>query len=113
MATIDDIALAVLDRLEESRISPQFWNKQAEIYAFVSEAMNEATLITGEPQIFDPIPLPVVEDQTLQLMPDNAIALLKLEGISGAIKKTSIWDLDQLQLGWEDDTGDEPVYWFP
>lgn len=120
MSTISDLEVLVLDRLEESRISPQFWDVQREIRVFLVEAMNEATLITGEPQIRftnssatgNPLTLPA--NQTVMNLTGDIplFGLMRLES-AGQVLKTSLWDLDRMLPGWEADVGSVPDYWFP
>lgn len=122
-SVINDLSILVLDRLEESRSNPKFWNVQDEIYNFILEAMNEASLITGEPQnkfladvVFNQ-PLVLPANQTLiDLSKSTPIfGMMRLES-GGVVKKTTLWDMDRMLPGWENDTGnagDLPDYWFP
>lgn len=113
MGTIADIEARVLDRLEESRTSPQFWNLQNEVRPAIVEAMNEASLITGEPEVRSSSATTVPQSTTLQAMPAGALAIVRVEGTSSlSISKTSVWDLDHNTPGWQNDTGDIPRMWF-
>jgi hypothetical protein len=118
--TINDLVPLVLDRLEESRTNPIFWDVPKEIVVFLVEAMNEATLITGEPEIrFDTSlktksQLTLPANQTVMTFSGDIplFGMMRLES-SGQVKKTTVWDMDRMLPGWENDTGDLPDFWFP
>lgn len=113
--TMSYIAQRIQDRLEEPSGPGIFWNLGDEIYPFLVEAMNEATLITGEPQVraTSVTTIPVSTVFTPLAMPSDGIAMLRIEGPNGPLKKCWIWDLDKQYPGWEIQTGDSPRYWFP
>lgn len=117
MTTIADIETRVQARLEETADDiGTFWLVQNEIRPAIIEAMNEATLITGEPQVrakaVFTIPASVVF--TPLSLPSDAIALLRIEGANSLpTKKCWLWDLDKQFPGWETKTGDVPRFWFP
>lgn len=112
--TVGAIAQGVSNRLEES--DPAFWSIEGEIFPAIVEGMNEATLITGEPQVrpsevFSVFPSTVFAPLS---MPAGAVALTRVEG-SGNLQVKRCWmsDLDKHFPGWETAVGDEPKYWFP
>lgn len=114
MAQISDIEQRVLDRLEEG--SATFWDLEKEIRVFIVEAMNEATLITGEPQIRASAiyTIPASTVFTPLQLPADALALLRVEGAGSLpVQKAWMWDLDKQYPGWETATGDVPLYWVP
>jgi hypothetical protein len=117
MTTIADIEQRVQFRLEEQADDiGTFWSVQNEIRPTIVEAMNEATLITGEPQVRAKVTftIPASTVFTPLVMPTDAIALLRVEGPGGLpTKKCWIWDLDKQFPGWETMTGDTPRYWVP
>jgi len=120
VSTINDLVPLVLDRIEESRTNPIFWDVQKEIMVFLVEAMNEAALITGEPEIrysnslttSSQLTLPA--NQTVMTFSGDVplFGMMRLES-SGQVKKTTVWDMDRMLPGWENDTGDAPDFWFP
>lgn len=113
MSTLSSLGSVVLQRLEENPASPQFWQTVTEIYPFLVEAMNEAALITGEPQFRNSTPFTLAANTTYFNVPSDCVALLRVEG-GNQIQKTSIWDLDREIPGWENDkNGTQPDYWFP
>ena len=119
--TIGGIGLMVQDRAEETRGSPgQFWQYPYEISQLVTESLNEAALISGEPQTACTIP--IIPNQTVQPMPPWITALLRLEFNGTPIQKTSLWNLDRFLPYWEQQTpntsiGPDPSgngpFWFP
>jgi hypothetical protein len=93
MPILSDIATRVFNRLEENPASPEFWTTQ-EIYDIIIEGMNEAALLTGEPQQRNS-PSALTLNQTFQTMPAGSLALLRVEDQnSKPVPKTSVWDLD-------------------
>ena len=121
MSNISNLEVLVLDRLEESRTNSQFWSVQNEIRVFLVEAMNEAALLTGEPEIrystnqglaggslVLPPGLNVIQlNENVPLF-----GMMRLES-SGTVKKTTVWDMDRMLPGWENDVGNVPDFWFP
>lgn len=116
-STISSIEIGVQNRLEELPDDVGiFWQVQPELRPLIVEAMNLATLITGEPQVyatsvtnipastsFAPIPVPA-----------NALAITRIDGPGSlGVNKTYVQDLDRLLPGWEVATGSAPQYWFP
>lgn len=112
MSTISSIATRVCDRLEESETAPVFWSLQSEIYSAIAEAMNEAALITGTVEVAQPTPLTLPTNTTYIPMPANAIALLRVQA-PNMIQKTSLFTLDKMIPGWQNETGTAIRYWFP
>jgi hypothetical protein len=117
-----DLVPEVLDRLEESRTSPIFWNVPKEIAVFLVEAMNEATLLTGEPEIKFTNSLTTAPPSQLALPANTNVVtysgdipifgMMRLES-AGQVKKTTVWDMDRMTPGWENDVGNVPDFWFP
>ena len=116
MATISNLEVGVLDRLEEDRVTPKFWSVQDEIRPYLVEAMMEATLISGEPEIRRSTLFTIAADTTIHSVPSEAVALLRVQG-HVAIPKTTLWELDEMIDGWRSDTADVNndvlQYWFP
>jgi hypothetical protein len=111
--TIADLGLEVQDRLEEPRGTPgTFWSLQAELYPLLVEAMNAATLVTGEPQARGAAPYTLTPMSNVQPMPAGAVAILRVEG-PGQVLKTSVYDLDRFSPGWQGVLGSAITYWFP
>lgn len=121
MSTLQQLANAVQDKLEEPRGFGIYWNAQNEINPALVEAMNEAALITGDPEVRPGVVT------TLQVgggvagyppfiypMPTDALLIVRLDSTtSGAIKKITTCDLDRLYPGWEGQTGSTIKRWFP
>ena len=117
MATIADLELAVQQRLEETADDVgTFWSVQNEVRAAIVEAMNEATLISGEPQVRADVTTTIPASAAFAplVLPADAIALLRIEG-PGGLPVDKVWmsDLDRQLPGWETATGDVPKLWFP
>jgi hypothetical protein len=122
LANLNDLVPLVLDRIEEDRNDPQFWVVDKEIRVFLVEAMNEAALITGEPQIRFDRDLSQTNFTTLTLAANQTVfdfstniplfGMMRMES-AGTIFKTTMWDLDRIIPGWQNETGDVPKYWFP
>lgn len=110
--TISDLGLQILDRLEENRNSPEFWVLQDELYPLIVEQMNAATLMTGEPQARASASYTLTINSNLQAMPAGAVAILRVDG-PGTVLKTSVYDLDRFNPGWEGVSGPKVIYWFP
>lgn len=111
MATLSQLAQAVCNRIEETD-PPVFWNLQGEIYQFLVEAMNEAALITGEPQMQQVSDFTLAAGTSIFSTPATYIALLRIQAPNW-VMKTSLWDLDRNLPGWESDYGPTPKYWYP
>lgn len=111
MSTLATLAQAVFNRIEESN-PPVFWDLQGEIYPFLIEAMNEATMITGEPQMRQGNPFTLTANTTIFQIPSTMVALLRIQAPNW-VEKTSLWDLDRITPGWESDVGDTIDSWFP
>jgi hypothetical protein len=112
VTTLSDLADEVQDFLEEPNGPGIFWSRAAEIYPTLVEALNEAALITGEPEIRQGVPFTFPETTTVIQLPPNAIALLRVQAPQW-IPKTTIWDLDRMVPGWEADSGQTIDSWFP
>jgi hypothetical protein len=118
MATISNLETDVQRQLEEAPDdSGIFWSVANEIRPALVEAMNESTLITGEPQFraFSTLfTIPTSTVFTPLALPADCVALLRVEaGGSLPFQKYSLWDLDRSFPGWELTTGENPLAWFP
>lgn len=114
MSVIDDISTASLQMLEEvNPASPVFWSLP-EIRGIVLEAMCEASLITGEPEVREGVPITIVHGQTLQTMPPGAFAILRMELGGLQLRRVSVFDLDMDNNQWQNDLpANVPNDWFP
>ena len=110
--TISDLGSQLQDRLEEPRGLGIFWNLADELYPLIVEAMNAATLMTGEPQTRASVPYTLIPNNNLQPMPSDAVAILRVDG-PGTVMKTTVYDLDRFAYIWEGCKGDSIRYWFP
>jgi hypothetical protein len=118
MATISDLETDIQNQLEEAADDVGiFWSVANEIRPALVEAMNESTLITGDPQFraaSNLFTIPVTEVFTPLVLPADCVALLRVEGTgSTPFQKYSLWDLDRSLPGWELTTGPIPRAWFP
>jgi hypothetical protein len=112
MARLQDLAVRVYDRLEEDTFgAPIFWGTD-ETNAALVEGLFEAALISGEPQVRRTQPIAIAANQTLQPMPPDSIAIVRIES-GGVLYKTSVWDLDQMVPDWEQKSADAATHWFP
>jgi hypothetical protein len=112
--TLNALSLFVQDRLEETRGAPGvFWNVLNELYPLIVEGLNEAALITGEPQVRISSSLFTVPVNTrIFSLPQGSIALLRMEG-QDPIQKVMLHNLDRMLPGWEATNGPALQYWFP
>jgi len=117
MATISTLASDIQNQLEEPVGPGIFWDIDNEIFPDFVVALNESTLITGEPQFRAATSLFTIPTSTVftpLALPADAVALLRVEGPgSMAFQKYSLWDLDRHLPGWELSTGPNPLAWFP
>jgi hypothetical protein len=121
MSTFADIEVMVLDRIEEDRISPRFWSLQDEIRVFLVEALNELTLITGEPEFRSGSLFNIPANQTIHDLPADCLTLLRIES-ANPVTKTFLHRMDQFKPGWQADVigagefvsyPNEIQHWFP
>jgi hypothetical protein len=112
MATLSSLADEVQQRLEEPIGPGIFWSRTYEIYPMLVQAINEASLITGEPEVRQTTPFTITAGGNIFTTPGQAIAIIRIQAPNW-IPKTSVWDLDRMTPGWEADTGDAPDSWFP
>jgi hypothetical protein len=114
MAVMSDLEVLLQDRLEETRGFPgQFWLVQDELRPLINEGLNEAALITGEPQVRISTLFTLPASQRFNSLPAGSICLLRMEG-QEFIQKTTMFDLDTMNPTWESDpAGPVPLYWFP
>src|SRR6185437_2781738 len=114
MSTLSPLADEVQDRLEEPRSAGIFWSRTAEIYPALVEGMNEAMLITGDPELKLGTLFTSQPNKTWQTMPAGILVILRMQAPNGLpIKKESLVTLDRFQPGWQKDTGDTPLNWIP
>src|SRR5579872_2638931 len=119
MSLISDLEVEVQDRLEEARDGVGvFWKIQDELRPLIVEAMNVATIITGEPEIrpMGATALFTVQpNQTFQAMPAGALAILRVESAGQLpIKKVRVVDLDRMFWQWENAAPSDSIQaWFP
>jgi len=121
MPTIDDISAGVLRRLEEDTASPVFWNLPLEIRPIVLEALCEATLITGQPQVkLLSAPYTLTPSQTIQPAPavifsnHSVLAIIRIDINNQPLHKVSVFDLDMANKDWQNDLpAAAPNEWFP
>lgn len=117
MATISSIELGVQNRLEETADDVGiFWQVQPELRPLIVEAMNMATLITGEPQIYATAVTTIPSSTSFAPlpMPAGALAITRVDGPGSlGVDKCYVQDLDCFFPGWEVATGPAPQYWFP
>lgn len=112
MSTVADIATEVLRRLEEDPANSLFWNLASEVRPDVVEAMNELTLISGEPEIKDTALMTLAASTRFFTIPNGGLVLLRMEG-PGVIRKTNVYEMDLTRRGWLSETGDTVKRWFP
>jgi len=112
MSTLATLGALTQQRLEEPVGPGIFWSLQNEIYVTLVEAMNEACLITGEPEIRQSTPFTLTANTTVFTLPPAAMGLIRIQAPNW-LDKTSLWDLDRMLPGWESDLGTVPDYWFP
>lgn len=116
MAVIDDIATRVQDRLDEVEGSPGvFWNLQYELRPLVVEALFEATLLTGLPEIRQTAaPFEIPANTTFLNVPSGAVAIVRVEGCGLERNKVSLFDMDMDTPGWQTTpAAATPKRWFP
>lgn len=111
--TVASLEPQVCSRLEESYPNPVFWDLTHEIRPLIVEAMFEAALITGEPEVRLTSQTTITADSNIQTMPENAIAIIRMQGPKGMIRKTSVKDLDWIKPNWQMETGPNIKHWFP
>lgn len=120
--TIGGLGLMCQDRLEEERGTPgQFWTYPYEINQLVCETLNEAALISAEPQVVSPT-IPLFPNSFVQPMPPFMTAIVRMEFQGTPLLKTSLWHLDRFLPSWEQQPAQEDFgpdkygngpFWFP
>lgn len=98
--TINDLVADVQAKLRDA--SGVFWDVESEIRPAIVEACMEATLISGEPEVGSVLTA-IASGETFQAMPAGMVALTRIIGTS-RIPKTTMWDLDAFQPGWQGTT---------
>jgi len=102
VSTLSDLATQTFQRLEEP--TPTFWSQSLEVLPYLVEALNEACLITGEPQVRQSTVFTLAAATTFFNVPSNCVALLRMEG-PGHVHKTDWWTMDKMNPGWQGATG--------
>lgn len=113
---ISTIEQAVQFRLEETPDDIGiFWQVAPELRPLIVEAMNIATLITGEPQFraSSVFTIPASTSFTPIALPAGALALLRMDSAGTTVDKAYVQDLDNFSPGWEVAIGPAPQYWVP
>jgi hypothetical protein len=117
LSTISNIETLVQQRLEENPDDVGvFWLVQPELRPLIVEAMNLATLITGDPQITLNTTTTIGTSTvfTPNEMPAGALALLRVTYQGVPLQKVFVQDLDRHYPGWETVTpAAVPRFWFP
>lgn len=109
--TLGNLAKLTQLRLEENPLgsnpSSQFWDFNNELMPLVVEALNLATLISGDPQLVL-TGTSLLPNQTLQPMPPGLVAITRVEVAPGPglpsskpLRKTTVWTLDRMTPGWQ------------
>jgi hypothetical protein len=118
MSTIAQLEDDLQSQLDEAQDGVGiFWSVPNELRPALVEAMNEATVITGDPQFRAATSLFNIPTSTIftpLALPNDAVALLRVEGPGSlALHKYTVWDLDRHFPGWEVATGPTPLAWIP
>jgi hypothetical protein len=118
------IAEMTQDRIEESRGAHptyQFWQYTRELLPIITETLDIGTAISGEPEILVGS-LPLAANSYVQTLPGQLVAILSVAVPNTAtVRKTTLWDLDRFQWGWEQTAAQTSFtavnglgpYWFP
>lgn len=121
MSTIASLAAAVQNKLEEPVGAGIYWNAANEINPALVEGMNEAALITGDPEVRPGVFTNLQVGGGIAGMPPyvyplpaNALLLVRIDAVGqGAVKKITASDLDRLYPGWEGQSNPTFKRWFP
>jgi hypothetical protein len=120
VATIADLEVNVQRRLEEAEDDIGiFWLVAPELRPLIVEAMNIATLITGDPQVLSnslaaTLTIPSGGAFLPVALPSGVVVVTRMTLPSGApLQKVWIQDLDRNYPGWEIVTAATPQFWFP
>ena len=98
----------VLERLEESLISPVFWSR-SEILGYINEGLFELNNIAGKLHATDSV---VVSTSNFYNTPDATVTVMHASINGKALVRTSLEDLDRRDSKWESATG-KPKRWAP
>lgn len=109
------------EKLEEPIGNGIFWDLNAEIYPAIVEGMNEAALITGDPEVRPTTPITLTPGGIgngfppfVYAMPPTSLLIVRIDSTAGtAISKVLACDLDRNVPGWEGQTGPAIKRWFP
>lgn len=83
-----------------------------EVRKRVAEALCETMLLTAEPQLRTS-ELTITAGETFQELPAGVMAIVRLEGARGEIKKDFFHVLDRMNPKWQQEEGDNLKLWMP
>ena len=115
MATISTLEPYVLNRVEEENPSV-FWTLETEVASSLMEAMCDALLLVGRPDLIVSQPLTIQPNQWLQAVPKGVFCITNLQGPASEVWKVTLQDMDGAQVAgpdWEQDIGDSITKWWP
>ena len=115
MATISTLLPYVQNRLEEQNPAV-FWNDELELNSSLMEAMCDALLLVGRPDLIVNQPLTIQPNQWLQTVPEGIFCMLSIQGPASEVWKVTLEDLDYALVsdsGWEQDIGESIIKWAP
>lgn len=111
MAVIDDLVDRLQERLEEPVGAGIFWSRD-ELRETIVEAMCEATLIAGEPEVRT-TEIVIPADTNIVPMPPLALAITRIEA-AGEVRKVFLYDLDRMIPKWQTEENAAAIkLWFP
>lgn len=116
MATISTLSPYVEERLEEVAGAPVFWSEELEINSSIMEAMCDATLLVGRPDLSVNVPFTIQPNTPWQQTPKGLLCILNIQGPASEVWKVTLEDLDYALVsdsGWEQDIGDSIIKWAP
>ena len=103
-----EIIDTILERLEESLISPVFWSR-SEILGYANEGLFELNNIAGKLHTTDSV---VVSTDNFYNAPDATVTVMHASINGKSLVRTSLEDLDRRDSKWESATG-KPKRWAP
>lgn len=115
MATISTLEPYVLNRVEEENPSV-FWTLETEVASGLMEAMCDALLLVGRPDLIVSQPLTIQPNQWMQTVPKGVFCITNLQGPASEVWKITLEDVDGAQVAgpdWEQDIGDSITTWWP
>lgn len=112
MTILSDLLPDVLGRIEDPMPpGPIHWDLQGEVYVQMVYALFEAALVTGNVQKISVV-VPLAANTTYFNVPQATIAPIRMRS-PFPVKKTTLKALDDLNTGWQQQTGDDIKSWFP